>query len=327
MRQQQFEQRYQSQWDDFNETLCYIEKRKQPGRGKVLNESDFPHLYRQMCHHLSIAKARHYSPYLITQLHNMVLRGHALLYRKTRFPGWKIIHFFLIGFPATLRANHNLFWLSLACFVIPGLGMGLMCYFDSEFIYSLMPKSHVANMESMYDPAERTGSSRGAWADVYMFGFYIWNNVSIGFRVFGMGLLMGVGTILSLLYNGFSIGGVAGHLTQLGYTETFWPFVIGHGSFELTAIVICGAAGFKMAQPLIRPGPYRRLDALRIISRDALTLVIGGGFMLFVAAIIEAFWSPNTLVSPSGKYLVGAILWLLVLFYFTFQGRGYAREA
>ncbi len=35
-----------------------------------------------------------------------------------------------------------------------------------------------------------------------MFGYYIWNNISIGFRTFASGLLAGIGPILVLISNG-----------------------------------------------------------------------------------------------------------------------------
>lgn len=48
-------------------------------------------------------------------------------------------------------------------------------------------------------------------------------------------------------------GAIAGHLTDIGYGQTFWPFVIGHGAFELTAIALAGAAGLKLGWALLAP--------------------------------------------------------------------------
>ena len=41
-----------------------------------------------------------------------------------------------------------------------------------------------------------------------MFGFYILNNVSIGFRSFAGGIIFGLGTIFFLVFNGLILGGV-----------------------------------------------------------------------------------------------------------------------
>jgi uncharacterized membrane protein SpoIIM required for sporulation len=133
-------------------------------------------------------------------------------------------------------------------------------------------------------------------------------------------MLAGIGTLLVLFFNGLFIGGIAGHLTRLDYVDTFYPFVIGHGSFELTAIVFSGAAGLRLGYALIDPGPFSRLDALRLAGRDVVPMIYGIVFMLVIAAFLEAFWSSSTLLPVSTKYTVGALLWALVLVY-CFSGR------
>jgi len=54
---------------------------------------------------------------------------------------------------------------------------------------------------------------------------------------------------------------VAGHLTQKGYTDTFWPFVSGHSALELTAATIAGAAGLMLGRAVINPQNHTRLLA------------------------------------------------------------------
>jgi hypothetical protein len=50
----------------------------------------------------------------------------------------------------------------------------------------------------------------------------------------------------------------------------------------------------------------------------------GAAGMFLIAAFIEAFWSPLIFFPPVTKYLVGAILWLVVASYFLLAGRGRA---
>ena len=49
-----------------------------------------------------------------------------------------------------------------------------------------------------------------------------------------------------VIVNGLVIGAAAGHLSGLGFYQTFWPFVAGHAAFELTAICISAAAGLML---------------------------------------------------------------------------------
>ena len=324
MKQHAFEQTYASFWDEYDALLEDLKLSSSKRQSEKKQRYEFPSLFRKVCHHYAIAQQRHYSPHLINALHSRVLKGHQLLYERKGSLWWRLLEFVWITFPNQLRRHWRHFWIAVSLFYVPAIAVGLACFFDSEMIYQIMPDRSVAEMEYMYDPENRQvgrSEDRQADSDFMMFGYYIYNNISIGFRTYALGILAGIGTVFILLYNGLVIGGVAGHLTQLGFTQTFWPFVSGHGSFELTAIVICGAAGLRLAQPLISPGRYRRLDALKIAGKDSVQLVMGAALMLLIAAFIEAFWSSSNLL-PSIKYAVASVLWLLVILYLWRAGRG-----
>ena len=323
MKQLAFEQHYQDSWQRYDQ-LC-TDVADKHSKLSVQQRYELPALYRRICQHYAVAKQRHYSPHLINALHQRVLQGHQQLYHQQGSILWRLLAFLWITFPCQLRRHARHFWLAAALFYLPAVGFGLACYFDNEVIYSIMPDHQIFTMEYMYDPANKhigRDAEQQTESRVMMLGYYITNNISIDFRTFAMGLLAGIGTVFILIYNGVVIGGVAGHLSQLGFTDTFWPFVSGHGSFELTAIAVSGAAGLRIAQPLIAPGRYSRIEALKLGGRDSIQLVLGAGFMTFIAAFIEAFWSPSA-APIAAKYTVAAILWLLVILYLSFAGRGF----
>ena len=285
---------------------------------------ELPVLYQKICTQYSVALERAYSPGLISDLHDRVYKGHTLLYRQKGQLRWRFIEFFLSRFPWQLRRHGRHFWIAACLFFLPALLMGAACYSNSDMLQSIMSEDQVSRMEYMYSPERKTlgrASDRESATDFQMFGYYILNNVSIGFRTYAMGILLGIGTIFTLGYNGIVIGGVAGHLTGIGFTETFWPFVSGHGAFELTAIVICGAAGLRIAQPVLAPGRFTRRHGLKVAGRDSVDLVMGAAVMLLLAAFVEAFWSSSTWVQPPLKYAVGAFFWVVVIAYFLKAGK------
>ncbi|MGH1537116.1 MAG: stage II sporulation protein M [Gammaproteobacteria bacterium] len=324
MKQVQFEKKYEAFWQNFEFLVNDLNKSKSKQTSNLLQRYKFPKHYRELCNHFAIAKQRHYSPILTQRLHNLVLKGHEQIYRNKTIWLWKVIEFLTRDFPYLIRKHFKVFWLAAALFYLPGIMMGIACFQNSEIIYSVMDQYSVASMEYMYDPENKKlgrDEDRQADTDIMMFGYYIFNNISVGFRTFASGILLGIGSIFFLFYNGLVIGGVAGYLTKLGFIETFWSFVSGHGSFELTAIVICGMAGLLLAKPIFSPGNMTRADSLKVIAKDSIQLVMGAALMLVIAAFIEAFWSPSSFVSSNVKYTVAAILWAIVIFYFIFAGR------
>lgn len=319
MKQRSFESYHQQQWNTLEQWLNDLEK---PGHVNDQKITQLPQLYRQVCQHLALARDRHYTPNLIDRLNRLVLRGHQQLYRtQTRFFA-KLVYFIMREFPQQVRQDFQLIALSSLFFFGALLIMFMSVQLNPNFVYSFIEVEQVRQLEEMYNPhAEHLGYNRESDSNFMMFGFYIRNNISIGFQTFAGGILLGIGTLFYLIFNGLYLGCVASHLTNLSYIVPFYSFVAGHSSLELIAIVLAGAAGLKLGFALIAPGRQRRSQALRHAAIDSIRLVYGFTGMLLLAAFIEAFWSSNAAIAPQIKYLVGGLLWLSVISYFILVGR------
>ncbi|MCX2780679.1 stage II sporulation protein M [Microbulbifer thermotolerans] len=314
MKQRDFEQRYRASWERLEKWL----KTGADGTTTL----DLPVAYRSVCQQLAVAKERQYTNQLIERLNQLVMAAHHRLYRQQTLRRNTWLRYLLSGFPQAVRAQIRTVWLAAALFVLPALVLGIGSYHNDALVYAVLDPIQVRQMEAMYDPGNRVlGRERGSDSDLMMFGFYIKNNIGIAFRTFAGGLLLGLGSIFFLVYNGIFLGAICGHITRIGFVSTFYPFVIGHGAFELTAIVLAGAAGLMLGQALVDPGRHRRLVALRLAGTEAMKIMYGTFLMLVIAAFIEAFWSSSTEIAISVKLAVGALLWLLVFAYFTLAGR------
>ena len=312
MRQSPFEATHAREWDEFE---AFLEQKKS------FDPAEMPSRFRRVCQNLALAAERRYSADLVDRLNRLALRGHHALYVNRRRESQQVLEFMLAGFPRLVRQEWRLVAAATLLFFGPLLGLlGLLQVFP-DFVHYLLAPEQIANFHAMYDPANRRIGMREADTNVMMFGFYIWNNVRIGFQTFAGGILFGLGTVFYLLYNGLVIGAVTGYLVQAGLGTNFFSFTSGHSAFELTAIVLCGAAGLRIGYALIAPGRRRRVEALRTAAYAAMPLVIGSSGMLVLAAGIEAFWSPRTELPLQIKYAFGLGLWLLTLAYFGMMGR------
>ncbi|UVE18687.1 stage II sporulation protein M [Pseudomonas sp. LS44] len=320
MKQSQFENRHQASWQRFAEQLDVLDH----GKAERAACESFAADYRQLCQHLALARERGYSSHLVDQLQQLAMRGHQQFYRHRSQLGGQLLGFLLGGFPRLVRQEWRCVLTASLLFFGSLIGMGVLVYLFPELVYSVISPEQVSSMEAMYDPdSSRLGrfGERDSGDDWMMFGFYIMNNIGIAFQTFASGLLLGLGSLFFMLFNGLMIGAVAGHLTSIGYSQTFWSFVIGHGAFELTAIALAGAAGFKLGGALLAPGRLPRGEALRLAARPSVQLIGGATLMLLIAAFVEAYWSSMTSISATSKYAVGAGLWLLMLAYLLFAGR------
>jgi len=334
MKQDDFIQKHQTQWQEFKDWLELKKlsaRQRKKSKHKAIEQFDeatklMPHRYRQICHHLSLAQSRQYSPKLVAQLNQLVLHGHQYLY-QSNFRRSKFLKFLFIDFPVLLRQEAKLFWISMFLFYVPLIAIVFIINNNPELIYSILSPEQVGNVQYMYNPeGEHIGRGRDVDDDFAMFGFYIFNNISISFQVFATGILLCIGSLFFLIFNGLYIGAVAGHLIYIDYTVTFFSFVSGHSALELTAIVISGVAGMRLGLALIKPGRYTRVAALKNAGIISLQLMYGVFLMLLAAAFVEAFWSSKVSIEPQIKYTVGAIMWLLLTAYFLLMGRGYNKS-
>jgi len=312
---ERFEELNRRDWRSLERTLDLLEAGKPVGSAER-----FPALYRRVCHHLALVRHRRFGADLEARLNRLVVRGHRQLYQARDHRGTRPFRFLWTDFPRRVRTEARLVLVAALLFYGPLVGAFTAASVRPDVALSILPGEQLDNVAAQYGPGKLGAEERDLATGLTMFGFYVYNNVSIAFRTFASGIFAGIGSIVFLLYNGLVIGAVSAHVRNLGYDEAFFSFVVGHGAFELTAIMLAGVAGLRLGLAILSPGRSRRMPALRAAARNTLPILYGCAAMLLVAALVEAFWSPS--VQPPGvKLAVGAFFWLGVAAFFAFAGR------
>ncbi len=139
----------------------------------------------------------------------------------------------------------------------------------------------------------------------------VFNNSLVGLRVFALGVLGGVATVLGLVSNGLSLGATFGTAVRLDTHETLARFILAHGPVELSMICVAGAAGFCLGRAVLSPGPRSRVQALREEGRRGFLLVAFATIGFVVIGTVEGFVSPGAHFPTAGNATVGVALWLL----------------
>ena len=312
MKQKQFEADHGALWHDIAAILD----------GSQPDQRALPTLYRRLCQSLALSRQRGYGPALADHLQSLVSQCHRRLYGTAIERPNTLLRWILVEFPRRVRSEWRL--LLLACLVFFGIavGIGLLVWYQPHWAYSFASPSELARYRIMYQPGQAAIGRNGAQGDVMMFGFYIWHNVSIGFRTFAAGIFGGLPALLSLGLNGMHFGVIAGWLSKDPDTVgVFWSFVITHASFEITGLLLSAMAGMRMGLALIHPGRRSRGHALYATGHTMFPVIVGAAVLTVLAAFVEGFWSAAPQVPENIKYAVGALCWTLVIGFFTFAGR------
>ena len=328
MNKQRFIGRRRQDWKRFERLL------QQPrARWKPAQVAECSRLLRETSNDLATIRSRDWGQGLTEYLNNLVSRGHNAFYRAAP-TNWSLaLDYITTGFPRLFRQNLGYFLVAAALFFLPLAATWTAVQLEPTIALRILPAEQLEQYDQMYGPqgadaeddveseSEDDSESMGGFGEerAAMAGFYVQHNVGIALQCFARGVLLGIGTMSTLLFNGIVIGAVAGYVLSAGHAEKFLSFVVSHGSFELTAIAIAGGAGLMLGDACLHPGQRTRLEAMRARSLDAVQIAGGAAVMLVVAALIEAFWSPSPLPAQV-KYIVGGLLWLLVALYLSFSG-------
>ncbi len=313
MKQHQFEADHAALW---NEIAAILD-------GSQSDRRALPTLYRRLCQCLALCRQRGYSPAVADYLQKMVGDCHRLLYGAALQRPNTLLNWMAVDFPCRVRAEWRLLLVAFLAVFGVALGVGMLVWNDPQMAYSFASSEDLAKYRSMYQPSMTKVGRGGSEGDVQMFGFYIWNNVSIGFRTFAAGVFGGIPALLSLAFNGMHMGVIAAWLSKDPATsQTFWSFVVTHSSFEVTGLLLSGMAGMKLGLALIHPGRLSRAHALQATSAKMFPVLVGSALMIFFAAFFEAFWSASPSIPVAVKYTVGGLCWALVFGFFLFAGRG-----
>jgi uncharacterized membrane protein SpoIIM required for sporulation len=303
-------------WRRFAETL---------GSRRLMREraDRFPQEFRELAQDLNTARAQGYDPALIERLNRLVLEGYQRLYQRRQYSPEPLLVFITRSFPRAVRAG----WRGAAAagLIFYGLVLffALLCLRFPDTAYLILPGSQAEDMADLYNPqSSHFLTPRGVSGDADMFGFYIYNNISIAFRTIAGGILGGLGSLFFLAYNAMILGAAAGHIINMGFGEPFFSFIIGHSSFELTAIILSARAGLLLGYRFFVTAGLSRGASLKRAGRESLPVIAGAALLLIAAAAVEAFWSSRVQAGPWAHYIVGGLGWILLILYFALAGRG-----
>jgi uncharacterized membrane protein SpoIIM required for sporulation/uncharacterized RDD family membrane protein YckC len=314
--------RQRKQWDEYQKLLDEARGRglEHLGEAKV---SRFAALYREMAADLARARTYGGSPELLYTMERMVGTGHNLLYRPPGRTWGRFVAFVRGGFAALVRRLWRPVALASVLMYLPALLTFAALRGQPTLAREVLPPVLLDRAE---DAAEKEARGEGYVEETEilmapMATSLVAHNVQVAFYTFAGGLLVGIGTVLSLLTNGIMLGSVIGAFANEGQTVHLLEFIAPHGVIELTAICIAGAAGLWLGAGILLPGRRTRREVLVTHGREAAALILGVAIMLLIAGFIEGFISPSQLPREA-KFVCATIFAMAMVSYFALAGRG-----
>ena len=122
-----------------------------------------------------------------------------------------------------------------------------------------------------------------------MFLGITFNNIRVASYTFTAGILFSLGSLYFLFVNGIMLGTFQYFFVTKGlFIDSFLAIWI-HGTLEISAIIIAGAAGVVLGNSVLFPSTYPRLYSLIKGAKEALKIFIGIIPIIVLAGFLESF--------------------------------------
>lgn len=258
---------------------------------------------------------------LILYLEGLVLRAFFVVYGPRAGILESFIQFLKHGFPASIRkAGWPILLVTLA--LVAGTVIGFMLVAPNEAWFSSLVPESLAGGRGPASTAQHLRDEEifAPWPGfvesfVVFANFLFRHNATIGIMTFGLGILGGVPTLLLIGYQGVVLGAFFALHYNRGLLYDFIGWVSIHGVTEIGALILCGAGGLVIAEKILFPGRYSRLDNLALAGKAAAGLAGGAVLMLFAAGLIEGGLR-QLIASTPWRLAIGAATGLLWAAYF-----------
>ena len=330
-----FRTAHQAEWERLDALLARMEKRSI----RSLNDEDLlalPLLYRSTLSSLSVARETSLDRALIAYLERLCTRAYFQLYGVPTTATSQIASFFVRGWPAAVQ----LLWRQLLICLILTIAGGVTGYLlvagDPTWYYSIIPDGMAAgrdpssSAETLRNTIYATKGAGPMDGMLGTFAIYLFtHNAQIAIFAFALGFAFAMPTILLLLYNGLMMGAMIAIFAKKGLAIAFVGWLAIHGTTEMFAIMLSGAAGLRIGSAIAFPGRDARIESAVRAGRVAAVAMVGAVCMLLVAGLLEGI-GRQTVQTDGMRYLIGLSAlagWLLYLFLPRSDGEGNALAA
>ena len=216
------------------------------------------------------------------------------IYKNKKEKYSRIFQFWKYELPLLFKKYHRVFLFTAVVFIL----FVVIGYFSSAhnpgFVRGVLGNEYVDKTEESI----AKGDPFGVYKDKNPFSMFVWiafNNIKVSFGLFIGGFSLGLFTLFGIAGN----GGLWGNGIMLGSFEYLF-FVNGlgyksilviwiHGTIEISSIIIAGTAGFILANGILFPGTYKRMDSFKRGIKDATKVLISLIPFFIVAAFLESY--------------------------------------
>ena len=260
----------------------------------------------------------HYPHSRITiYLNNLSSSLHNELYRNKREKWSRVLTFWTQEVPDVMWKERRLLLISFLIFMVSVLIGVLSTLGDASFPRLILGDGYMDMTLENIAKGKPMGVYGSEEESVMFLGITL-NNIMVSFNIFVSGVLTSFMPGYQLFQNGIMIGCFDTFFYQHGLLGESLLATMLHGTLELSAIVVAGAAGLAMGNGWLFPGTYSRIVSFQRGAKRGMKIVVGTVPLFVLAGFIESFITRHTEINDFVRLTVILLSLCFVIFYFIY---------
>ena len=311
MREAAFVKQNKDKWATFENALSNKTK---------LSPDKLSDLYIEITDHLSYAKTFYSGSNTEFYLNALASEAHQKIYKTKREPKNRIVEFWKTEFPLLFFGYQRELLISFLVFLFFSLVGAFSSANEGDFVRTILGDGYVnMTLENI-----EKGDPMAVYKQMGEFNMFLGitiNNIRVALMAFAMGILLGIGTLYVMMRNGIMMGSFQYFFYEKGLlwesARTIWI----HGTIEISVIIIAGCAGLVLANGMLFPGTYTRLESFKKGVKDGLKIMLSTVPFFIIAGFLEGFVTRHTEMPDFLAILIILCSIVLILYYYVIYPR------
>jgi uncharacterized membrane protein SpoIIM required for sporulation len=263
---------------------------------------------------LAYAKTFYPKSKVTAYLNGLASKYHQSIYKNKKEKKQRFLLFWKYELPLLFKKYERLLLYSFLFFLIFSLIGAISAKYDDTFVRLILGDGYV----NMTNENIANGDPFGVYKKEGPFSMFLAiaaNNIYVSFYTFVLGFLVSVGSVFSLLRNGIMLGSFQYYFFSQGLGWQSVLVIWIHGTLEISAIVIAGAAGMVLGNSILFPKTFKRIESVKRGAKDGTKIIIGLIPVFIIAAFLEGFVTRHTEMPTWLSVLILSTSLLFILWY------------
>ncbi len=283
-------------------------------------------LYVEITDHLSYAKTFYPGSNTEFYLNTIASEAHRKIYKTKKEPKNRIVRFWKTEFPTMFYHHQRELLIAFLVFLFFSAVGAFSAANDGDFVRAILGDNYVnMTLENI-----ENGDPMAVYKQMGEFNMFLGitiNNIRVALFAFALGITLGIGTLVIMLRNGIMLGSFQYFFYEKGLlwesARTIWI----HGTIEISVIIVAGCAGLVMANGMLFPGTYTRMESFKRGIKSSLKIMISTLPFFVIAGFLEGFVTRHTEMPDALAILIIGGSLAIILYYYVIYPRQLHRKS